>query len=173
LAAPTTLPPNTRTILETLGNTPLGEAAQMAREAKNRLSRHKSVIKRWQTRLAYVAGLLIIVVLSLTWDKLLVFIKRLPHGLQNSPQTEISVMTQPLAGLVLDENRKPLAGVQIELPEVQLSAITAQDGTFAFQVKDVQQSQVRLTARKDGYTTEHAHPALGHTSFALIMRKTP
>ena len=65
---------------------------------------------------------------------------------------------QTLAGVIWDDNREPVAGVEVYLPEFNLTITTDQQGKFALQVQAAPQRQVRLIARKAGYESVRKIP---------------
>jgi CarboxypepD_reg-like domain len=85
----------------------------------------------------------------------------------------VQVVQQALAGVIWDEGQEPLPGVEVVLPEFNLTTTTDRNGAFAFQVKDQKQRTVDFIARKDGYKTHNADATLGNTSMNFVMRRKP
>ena len=126
----------------------------------------KTMVERWQTWVALFVGLLTITSLAID----------LPGKIQKllgPGDTGVQVVQQALAGVIWDEGQEPLPGVEVVLPELNLTTMTDRNGAFAFQVKDQKQRTVDFIARKDGYKTHNADATLGNTSMNFVMRRKP
>jgi hypothetical protein len=80
---------------------------------------------------------------------------------------------QKLAGVIWDDNREPVAEVEVYLPEFDLTTSTDHQGKFLLQVQATPQRQVRLIARKAGYEPRQEDPTLGNTSLSFVLRRRP
>ena len=97
--------------------------------------------EKWQTWVAFAAA--VVAILGFLLDAPDKVRKWLPSRGQHE-------IVQPLAGVVWDENRKPLAGVKIVLPQHNQITVTDANGRFAFRVKAVKQRRVDFIATKSG-----------------------
>lgn len=123
----------------------------------------KKLFEKWQTWVALVAGILTII-------SLLFIIPKQIDSLFES-EGSIKEITQILAGEILDENGNPLQGVEVQLPEFNISDKTDGNGRFEFSVKAPKQSQVAFRAKKEGYETVNLDPYLGDSFFNFKMKK--
>ena len=122
----------------------------------------KSLLDRWQTWLT----------LAVTVVVLLAFGLDLPAKLSSFWNSLPTVGgSQPLAGVVWDEQHEPLAGVTVVLPEFDLEDTTEEGGRFSFEVPESHNRPVNLIARKEGYVTQQEDPVLPNSSFSFVMRK--
>jgi hypothetical protein len=97
----------------------------------------KSVVERWQTWLALFVGVLTITTLAVDLPAMIRKIFA-PDG------STIQLIQQPLSGVIWDEGHKPLAGVEVVLPEFNIATTTDRNGAFAFQVKAHKQRTTAL-----------------------------
>ena len=123
----------------------------------------KRLFEKWQTWVALVAGILTIISLS--------FIIPNQIGSLFKSEEKIAEITQILSGEILDENGNPLQGVEVQLPEFNISDKTDENGRFEFNVKAPKQSQVAFRAKKVGYETVNLDPYLGDSFFNFKMKK--
>ena len=103
----------------------------------------KTIVERWQTWDALFVGVLTITTLGAD----------LPGKLQKifgSGGPGVQVIEQPLRGMILDENQKPLSGVELLLPKFNKDTTTDHRGLFTFHVKAEKERPVRVIARKSG-----------------------
>ncbi len=115
----------------------------------------KRLLKRWQTWVAMLAALLIIGMFLFSfgiipWD---------------------SPGVQTVAGMIRDENGLVIPGVEVTLPEFQLTTTTDSSGRYTFRVEELKQRPVKLIARRAGYVTYHGDVTLGNPSHNFRMRK--
>ncbi len=80
------------------------------------------------------------------------------------------LVLQPLAGVVWDEQRRGLAGVEVFVPELHLTAITDTRGAFSLQAPATHERAVRLIARKSGFAPRTIDATMGTTNLQLNMR---
>jgi hypothetical protein len=85
----------------------------------------------------------------------------------------VQMILQPLRGVILDEGREPLPGVEVVLPEFSQATTTDRHGAFTFHVKAARQRPVSVISRKDGNETDRRDAALGNTSMNFTMRRMP
>jgi hypothetical protein len=126
----------------------------------------KSLVERWQTWVALFVSVLTITTLAAD----------LPGKIRKifaPDDATTQVIQQSLAGVVWDEGHEPLAGVEIVLPEFNLSTTTDRHGAFTFQVKAPKQRTVDVIAKKDGHMTYDADATLGNTALNFTMRRKP
>jgi hypothetical protein len=80
------------------------------------------------------------------------------------------LVLQTLAGVIWDEHRQGLAGVQVFVPELNLTTTTDARGYFHMQVRATPQRSVDLIASKSGYETRKIEAMLGNNNVQFIMR---
>jgi len=119
-------------------------------------------LERWYAWAALLVALLTVVSLALdvpdkVWD------------LWRGPAPERLVL-QTLAGVIWDERRQGLAGVQVFVPELNLTTTTDTRGYFSLQAQATHQRPVALIASKNGYETRTIEAILGTTNVEFIMR---
>jgi CarboxypepD_reg-like domain len=120
-------------------------------------------LERWYAWAALLVALLTVVSLALdvpgkVWD------------LWRGPAAERLVL-QTLAGVIWDERRQGLAGVQVFVPELNLTTTTDTRGYFSLQAQATHQRPVALIASKNGYETRTIEAILGTTNVEFIMRQ--
>ncbi|GKS70267.1 hypothetical protein W03_22710 [Nitrosomonas sp. PY1] len=121
----------------------------------------QGLLEKWQIWVGIMVGVLTI--LSL--------ITELPGKIMSTikPQVEVSTL-QSLAGAIRNEANDPLPGVQVSLPQFNLTNTTDRYGQFRFDVKASKQDSVALLAQKPGYQNYEADVTLGNTSLGFTMR---
>jgi len=120
-------------------------------------------LERWYAWAALLVALLTVVAVALdvpgkVWD------------LWRGPAAERLVL-QTLAGVIWDESRQGLAGVQVFVPELNLTTTTDTRGYFSLQAQATHQRPVALIASKNGYETRTIEALLGTTNVEFIMRQ--
>ena len=120
-------------------------------------------LERWYAWAALLVALLTVVSLALdvpgkVWD------------LWRGPAAERLVL-QTLAGVIWDERRQGLAGVQVFVPELNVTTTTDTRGYFSLQAQATHQRPVALIASKNGYETRTIEAILGTTNVEFIMRQ--
>ncbi len=123
----------------------------------------KKLFEKWQTWVALIAGILTIITLSF-------IIPNQIASLFKSGEKSAEII-QVLAGEILDEHSNPLPGVEVQLPEFNISDKTDENGRFEFSVTASKESQVAFRAKKKGYETVNLDPYLGDSFFNFKMKK--
>lgn len=135
-------------------------------------AKNKNLAERWGVWVALVGGLLaIIIAIADLPEKFLNVISAFSSEDDNRGKTTAKI-TQPLSGLIRDENNNPLTHVNVSLPSYNLTVTTNALGKFQFNVKDINQKSVDLMAQKTGYQTYDAYATLGNTKISFTMEKT-
>jgi hypothetical protein len=80
---------------------------------------------------------------------------------------------QLLSGVIWDDHHETVAGVEVFVPEFDVTTVTDDQGKFRLQVQATSQRQVRLIARKEGYELRVEDPTLGNTSSSFVLRRKP
>lgn len=120
-------------------------------------------LERWYTWVALLAALL--TVLSLTLD-VPGQVRDLWYGLAAQ-----RLARQTLAGVIWDAHRQSLPGVQVFVPELNLTTTTDVRGYFRLQAPATHQRAVELIASKSGYETRTIEATLGTTNVQFVMRQ--
>jgi hypothetical protein len=126
----------------------------------------KSLVERWQTWVALFIGILAMTTLAVD----------LPGKIQKligPSEPGVQAVEQSLSGVIWDEGHEPLPGVEVVLPEFNLTTTTDRHGAFALRVKADKQRTIDVIARKDGYLTHDSDATLGNTSLNFTMRRKP
>ncbi len=79
---------------------------------------------------------------------------------------------QVISGSIREESGKPLASVNVSLPEFGKIDITDSLGRFEIKVEAKHQATVELMAQKDGYKPHEQYATLGNTSMSFTMKET-
>ena len=87
--------------------------------------------------------------------------------------SEETMLEQPLAGSVRDEKTNELlAGVDVTLPDLGLTATTNPGGHFEFRVRATKQDMVSVAAKKDGYNpSEPKKQILGDMKVRILLKR--
>lgn len=129
----------------------------------------KSLGERWQVWVAIVVGVLTAVTLG----------KQLTGrpSLQDAQQTvgehagQSTPTKQRLAGIISEEDKGPVPGAEVSLPDFDQTQRTDENGHYSFVVSASEQEQVTLIARKGGYDTYQGYATLGNTSMNFSLRR--
>jgi hypothetical protein len=133
-----------------------------------RPEKSKSLVEQWQAWVVFFVALLTVLTMLLDLPaKVVVFFANIGLTQVEGP---VEVML-PLSGVVWDETHEPLAGVEMVLPEFNVTVVTDRNGRYAFEVEVAEERPVNLIARKDGYVTRDMDPTLGNNSLNFVMRK--
>jgi hypothetical protein len=123
----------------------------------------KSWLEKWQTWAVFLAVLLSLITVAL------VLPTRIWETFTSPPAT--TEVPQTVSGMIADERQKPLADVEVFVPDFNLTSNTDRHGVFILQVRAMPQRPVKLVARKGGYVTYRADATLGNTSFNFTMQR--
>jgi carboxypeptidase-like protein len=123
---------------------------------------HITIGQSWlRTWHVWAALLLLLAVLALALD-----VPDKVHTLWGGER----LVQQTLAGVIWDEHRQGLAGVEVFVPELNLTTPTDARGYFSMQVRATPQRSVELIASKSGYETRKIEATLGNSNVQFIMR---
>jgi hypothetical protein len=148
----------------------LGPATAAAHDADDSaLSHRRSLVpswrKRWYMWITLLATLLSVLTILVALPGTIGYLFQ-----QSAPAGRT---LQALGGVIWDDTRETVEGVEVFLPEFHVTTLTDRQGKFVLQVQATPQRQVRLIARKEGYEPRVEDPTLGNTSLSFVLRRKP
>ncbi|MEK7399565.1 MAG: carboxypeptidase-like regulatory domain-containing protein, partial [Candidatus Poribacteria bacterium] len=76
-----------------------------------------------------------------------------------------------LSGIIWDGKHKPLSGVTVNLPELELTDTTNQFGKFRFEIKEAKSTSSSLIALKNGYDPWNDDVKLDNPKLEFTMQR--
>lgn len=126
----------------------------------------KKFLEKWSTWVTFLIALLTLVGLLIDVPQKVMKLVS-PEG-----QSNTSIKSQNLAGIIWNEKHELLPGVMVYLSDYNLSEKTDSNGRYSFEVNDApKQQSVEIIARKDGYITKELEASLGNTSNNFILER--
>lgn len=133
----------------------------------------KGLAEKWQTWVGTLVGILTAVTLMSELPAKIKPVPPPPSG-PTTPKIESNKpKLQTLVGAIRTAGDDPLDGVQVSLPQFNLTTTTDKFGQFRFRVMTSEQETVALLAQKPGYQPYEADVTLGNPALGFTMRKKP